>query len=459
MPDVAVDSQYNVHVAWRNCNLDEWCQAYYAKKLHNETAFRSEKKLSDVKDRRGWVRIAVDTSDRVFVLWADEGPEGEDDLFLVRSDDGGNEFTPPRKITDDKTNGAGNIQITDDKTNGAGNIQIAIDSSETVHVTWMVLDDRFLIYYSKSTNHGQTFKPPVVANDNDTDIHVNRFDFDVDDSGNAHFLFPDGREEDCPIKMHDHSCSNLYYLRTYDGGKSFIPSFKVNDFNNSLAGEFDIAFDGYDNPHIVWRDIRDGDFNGDGDAENSDVYYTKSLDGGETFEPNSRVNVKGMNGEWYSLFLGASIDVEKDGSPHVTWMDGRNGHWDIYYTYSKDNGSSFVGDIRVSDDVVPSFQGRDDIVLDNLGRPHIVWQDNRTGDDIIHHESEIWYAMGDQMPVYMASEEDSDPEDADDLVMTSPKAPSSVESAISPMEKRTSLRKAFVHLQCRDAPLTSPRIQ
>lgn len=448
MPDIAVDSQYNVHVVWRNCDVIDWCQAYYAKKLGNETAFRIEKKLTNlVNTRLAWVRIAVDASDRIFILWTDErfGGSGVDDILLVSSEDGGETFTPPKRITDDVTNDVFNVHI-------------AIDSSERIHLAWMIHDMRFLFYYSKSTDHGLTFTDPVVANDNKTDIWFNDFDFDVDDSGNAHIIFADKREkEHCPIKMPDYACSNLYYLRTYDGGATFAPSFRVNDFNSSLAGQYDIALDGYDNPHIVWRDIREGDLDGDGKAENSDVYYTRSLDGGMSFEPNARVNSGGMNAEWYSIFVGASIDLDRDGSPHVTWMDGRNGDWDIYYSYSKDNGSSFVGDIRVSDDVRPASQVSDDIMLDDLGRPHIVWQDNRSFEEHIFNASEIWYAMGSPMPVLLAENksygqdhtndvDERAQSDADTSVTTFLKVPPSVKSRIVPINERVSLRKAVRHL-------------
>lgn len=377
-PSIAVDSEDSIHVVWPN-HGEEYFEIYYSKKLRNESLFKGEKKISDIMVRRYYPDIAVDTSGRIFVVWMDERA-GDHDVYLVKSEDGGNTFSSPKRVNDDETSDVGNVRI-------------AVDPLDTVHVAWIAWKGDFYIYYSKSLDHGLTFTSPVVVNDNESDIHGNSLDFAVDNSGNAHFAFPDGRDKDCPIKTHFYPCKNVYYTRTYNGGSSFIPSFRVNDVIGSLYGGYEIAADGNDNPHIAWRDIREGDTDGDDWMDTADVYYARSFDKGGSFNPDVKVNHNGTNGMWY-FAGGASIDVHEDGTPHVSWMDGRNGNWDIYYSVSLDKGSNFSDDFKVNDDPGYAFQISDDIVVDSLGHPHHVWSDNRSFRKIIFDNSEIWYANG-----------------------------------------------------------------
>lgn len=74
-----------------------------------------------------------------------------------------------------------------------------------------------------------------------------------------------------------------------------------------------------------------------------------------------------------------SIEVS-DGSIHIVWEDDRSGSWDIYYSKSNNNGTSFLPDVQVNDD--PSEDGVHHLCPDvsaHNGTVYVVWQDERSG--------------------------------------------------------------------------------
>jgi hypothetical protein len=92
-----------------------------------------------------------------------------------------------------------------------------------------------------------------------------------------------------------------------------------------------------------------------------------------------------------------SIEVS-DGNIYTVWQDNRTGPWDVYYSKSSNNGTSFLQDVRVNDN--PSDDGTDqrypDIVAHN-GSVYAVWQDERSGmgrSEIFFSRSSDGYSFG-----------------------------------------------------------------
>jgi len=142
---------------------------------------------------------------------------------------------------------------------------------------------------------------------------------------------------------------------TNDPGWSYYPHIAVNG----------------DNIHVVWSDKRDGDF---------EVYYKKSIDNGVTWSDEIMLTTD----DGYSSSV---RDISLNGDNiYVIWQDSRDGHEEIYYKFSTDNGETWSSDIRYTFEIQGSFWPK--IEFDgNL--IHFLWENNSYG------SNEIFYANSD----------------------------------------------------------------
>lgn len=68
---------------------------------------------------------------------------------------------------------------------------------------------------------------------------------------------------------------------------------------------------------------------------------------------------------------------------HVVWWDKRDGNYEIYYKRSTDGGTTWEADIRLTNNVAPSYIPSIAVVDSNV---HVVWYDVRSGDDEIYYK-------------------------------------------------------------------------
>jgi hypothetical protein len=179
----------------------------------------------------------------------------------------------------------------------------------------------------------------------------------------------------------DSGVSDVYYSKSIDGGATYSPGMPVSDDSAGFkhGSSFDVGSDG--SLHVAWTDHRN-------QGSGSDVYYAGSFDGGGSFGPNIMVN---DDVGAYSQTIPV-LAVDEAGIIHITWRDQR-GHKlreDIYYANSTDGGRSFNQNLQVND---ITGTGTEDLRMDvdSNGTPHILWRDKRetpTGEKTIG----IYYA-------------------------------------------------------------------
>lgn len=166
--------------------------------------------------------------------------------------------------------------------------------------------------------------------------------------------------------------ADIYFAKSTN--RSFTGIAKVNDDSGSANQYYPkIVVNNY-GIFVVWEDYRNG---------NADIYLGYSDDDGTTFT-NYRVDHDTTN----ALQKNPSIAV-KDGTIYVVWEDKRNSVWDIYFSYSTDNGKTFSNEIKVNnkttnvDDYLrlsPSIVVSDEI--------YVTWHDKRNGNyDIFFSKS------------------------------------------------------------------------
>lgn len=281
--------------------------------------------------------VALDQHNRAHVVWFDER-DGDADIYFARESDDGHGFTKNVRVNDDKTKSSGEEEFAPDAffdkpavaTGGAFQTlpSLAVDPRGTIYVAWQdYRHNQADIYFSKSTNGGQSFSPNVRVNDDVGRAGQLYPSLAVDGAGAVYLAWHDFRKGD----------QDIYFSRSTDGGQTFNPNVRVND-DSGTAGQFNpsLAVDDEGRVHVAWHDLRNG---------HADIYYAVSHDG-VTFSRNIRVN----DDEGEALQFHPSLAINGRGDVGIAWEDYRNGHADVYFAKTMAAGSSFAKNIRVNDD-------------------------------------------------------------------------------------------------------------
>jgi hypothetical protein len=397
-PAIALDNVGNIYVVWidsRNSNYD----IFFTNSTDSGNTFSENKKVNDVDIKVGYgtPAIAAYGFGNIVIAWEDIRDDANGDIYFANSTDGGNTFSPNKKVNDDV---GGNTQE---------DPSIVVDDNDKIYIAWS--DDRdvdYDIYISNSTDGGNSFSPnvkinnqvssawhrePSLAVDASNIIYVawaRSFSGDSNisfsystDGGNIfsdnktvnddtsgmtqwHPCLALGDSGNIYIAWQDHRNNNdIYFANSTDGGNTFSPNKKINDdAGTKPQWEPCIAAFGAEILYIAWEDSR---------INNRDIYFTNSTDGGGTFSPNKKVNDDIRNAWRYQT----STAVDDEGKVFIVWVDDRMGDWDIYFAISTDGGNTFSEDKRVNDDLTAEMQWTPNIAVDSKGDIYIVWEDWR----------------------------------------------------------------------------------
>jgi hypothetical protein len=178
---------------------------------------------------------------------------------------------------------------------------------------------------------------------------------------------------------------DIYFARSDDGGRTFGPNVRVDDFGGveRLNERASLAVDARGRVHAAWTDLRARE-------PDTNIFYARSDNGGGTFSANRRLD-DSANGfdpnhdtptnQWHPGLAAAADDL------FAVWQDNRLGNNDIFFSSSKDAGTTFAAAERVDDTGAgQSEQSKPSLALD-AGTCHVVWEDNRRGN------SDVFYAQ------------------------------------------------------------------
>jgi hypothetical protein len=356
-----------------------------------------------------WPGIAVDSSGRLYLVWQDDTP-GTPKIYFKKSSDGGAIWTPSQNITRDTFS------------SHSLSPEIAVDYSGYLHVTWN--DDEFGadpgIFYKRSTNMGATWsKYQVLAVTEWGTCYEPRIT--VDSLDNLHVVAPQP-----PFNYYDPPSEDLEirYLKSTDHGVTWpIDQFITQNSGNSMDPA--IAVDSAGNPHLVWSDDTDGNY---------EILYKKSKDGGVTWTSRRRLtwtpsysrwpviavdSLDNLHVVWYTATSGGddeiyykkstdsgttwplgrrltntaspsrdpAIAVDASGIIHVVWSEGALGKKEIYYRKSTNGGASWTAAQRLT--WTSGDSGRPDLAIDPAGNLHLVWGDSTPGNYEIYYKKYI----------------------------------------------------------------------
>lgn len=149
--------------------------------------------------------------------------------------------------------------------------------------------------------------------------------------------------------------------------QGFPQNVQVNDLAGYGHHLPSIALGPKDEIYVVWVDCR----NDPTCTNRTDIYFSKSTDGGVTFErPSIRVN------EDRPAFRNApKIATDRSGCIYVVWHDNSRGAdlWDVYLSKSTDGGASFSASIALNEQIPDVVQYEPALALDASGNIYVSW--------------------------------------------------------------------------------------
>jgi hypothetical protein len=198
---------------------------------------------------------------------ADDSFEGNAEIYVRRSDDGGLTFQPRRLVSNfpelkfrSRTNAF--------RSWAAMFPKLAVGLEGNVYVVWVGLptddpEDDGDVYVAASGNKGQTWNRRLRVNDDQASAFQFFPEVSADPKGNLHVMWGDFRDDIKGVSYH------IYYATSEDQGKTWSLNSRVTDFptNPNLAfprGRFIGDYFGIeatnDEVYMVWADGRLGEF-------------------------------------------------------------------------------------------------------------------------------------------------------------------------------------------------------
>jgi len=353
---VAVDQSQGVYVAWSEA-IRYTFYIKLKKSINDGVTFDEELTFCDSPsggEEKGQTMV-IDSSGNLFIAWSD-GREVPCTPYCYY-----------HKIYFSKSTDGGQTFSTNAAIDGSppGSIDqpgadIAIDTVGRIYATWKESNGGSPnIYLAKSTDGGATFETKIcVAN---STASKSGPAIGPDTNGNIYIAWVQGNGVDERM---------VYLAKSVDLGDSFRSPVEVDNFNSSTTFLYapTLVVDTRGNIYIAWQEDSSGTFV---------IYLSKSIDGGITFSAPSRVDDStSATGNQES----PTMAVDPDGWLYIAWQDDRNGNEDIYFSRSTDQGASFEQSIRVDDSTDNSGdQVSPHMVVDHSKNIYITWTDYGRG--------------------------------------------------------------------------------
>jgi hypothetical protein len=246
----------------------------------------------------------------VHIAWTDRR-DGAGEVYYKRSLDGGITW-------------GNDIRITPDDDVFSGRATIALWKNE-IHIVWMDRrDGNNELYYTRSTNNGNTWSDEVRLTD---DAANSEYPSLAVDFQSLHLVWNDTR----------HGASEIYYKRSTNGGLSWSDDIR---FTNHAGDSYKPSVAVVDSlVHVAWEDIRNG---------TSEIFYNHSSDNGITWGTDEKLSNSLSN--CFAPCISANGDIV-----FATWDDNRTVNSEIYGRRSIDSGNSWAPEVNLTNSSQESF--------------------------------------------------------------------------------------------------------
>jgi hypothetical protein len=143
-------------------------------------------------------------------------------------------------------------------------------------------------------------------------------------------------------------------------GQAFSPPKNISN-NTDYSFTPQVAVDDVGNIYAVWQDDT---------ATNSNILFSRSIDGGATFSPP--LNVSQSSGSSFNPLI--SVDRQVDGIHiNVVWINDAPGNNDVFFSRSTNGGDTFSAPLNLSNDPADSLSPQ--LAVDGTGKNiNVVWE-------------------------------------------------------------------------------------
>lgn len=292
--------------------------------------------------------ITTDSNGNIFIVWFRQvlngNSRGTADVYISKSIDGGDSYSTPTRVN------------SNDCETFNEQAHIASGEEDRLYIVWRCDRD---IYFSKSIDAGETFSDAtLIASATGAPLSLPKIAADT--QGNIYITWFD---------MLGAWYGNLFLTRSNNQGDEFLPSFRVNDIENSVYSVnwgHDITTDNNGNVYVVWPDVRNylpqtGDY--------SDLYVGTSSNYGTTFGESVRLS-QSHNYNHY-----ASITLDSASRPHICWRQSN-----VPATTTGVMHSQILSNGLWSDELNANLSNDNenvqscDIGVDSSGNVYMMWQ-------------------------------------------------------------------------------------
>jgi len=285
-PSIAADSPNIIYIVWEQY-VSGSTEIYFKKSTDGGNSWTKNKRLTWNSGYSFHPRIAIDSSNNIYVVWSDTTPSNEE-IFFKKSTNGGISWSSKRLSWS-----AGEAEKP----------KIAIDSNDDIHVLWSEdTPGNGELFYKKSTNGGSGWTATKRLTWTSGDSY--NFDFSVDSSDVLHVAWQDKVKE----------VDVIFYKKSTNSGASWIGTKRLT-WGTDGSSRPAIASDLANNAHVIWR------------KEISSQWYSFYR----------KANSSGIWGSTKRLTWNSNhilyLDIELDAANriHALWDDDKPGNREIFY--------------------------------------------------------------------------------------------------------------------------------
>jgi PKD repeat protein len=272
---------------------------------------------------------------RVYVVW----DEFTSDILFSRSRDDGQSFDPPKYVIDPN----GPLGSRNGFYSGTGQKRV-IAAGEEVHIVWTIFDVFYggaEVFYIRSADGGASFTDFTMVSENDGKNSVSPA-IARSPAGVIGMAWSDGL-----------TGIGVFYRGSSDGGPGFGPVTRA-----APSGRCPAVALSEQHVYLAWVE---------GDYPRELLYFARSADGGRTFTAPVVLNMAAEK-SWCPV-----IGLDESGIVYLAWEDGPALAREILFSRSVDGGGSFSPPTRISTGTMDS--GCPSIAIGASGSLHLTWSE------------------------------------------------------------------------------------